>query len=168
MQTEQHVCMQQTSIIMEALMCFLPQKMEKLLGIKTPMGLALFGPQEILTTSNPSNSVFGIDIDGDGDNDVVSGGVDIVWFENKHPLSINENQLVGVSIYPNPVKDKLQVTVRNNSTIQNIKVYDNAGKKLIEKKEIDRELDLSQLTNGTYLLEVKTENGVFTEKIIKE
>jgi len=130
-------------------------------------GQGTFGPQEILTTSNSSNSVFGADIDGDGDNDVVSGGPDIVWFENMHPLSINENQIDGISIYPNPVINKLLITVPKNSTIQNIKIFDISGKKLIEKEK-DTELDLSQLPNGIYLLEVKTEKGIFTEKLIKE
>ena len=139
----------------------------KIAWYKNTDGQGSFGPQELLTTTNPSSSVYGADIDGDGDNDVVSGGADIVWFENQHALSINENQVVEVSVYPNPVKNKLYLDVHHNS-IKNINVFDVGGKRLIEKNENATELNLSQLPKGVYLLEVKTEKGMFTEKIIKE
>lgn len=140
----------------------------KIAWYKNTDGQGAFGPQEILTTSNASNSVFGSDIDGDGDNDVVSGGADIVWFENMHPLSINENQIIGVSVYPNPVRNNLYIDAYDSSTIESIYIFDVSGKKLIENNGETTQLDLSHFRKGIYLLEVKTENGVFTEKLIKE
>lgn len=139
----------------------------KIAWYKNTDGQGTFGPQEVLTTTNASTSVFGADIDGDGDNDVVSGGVAIVWFENMHPLSINENQIEGISIFPNPVKNKLQISAPKNSTIKNNNIFDISGKKLMEK-ENETKFDLSNFPAGIYFLEVKTENGLFTEKFIKE
>lgn len=141
----------------------------KIAWYKNTDGQGTFGPQEILTTSNPSTSVYGADIDGDGDNDVVSGGADIVWFKNMYPLSINENQIMGVSVYPNPVKNNLYIDFQNNTAIKSILVFDVSGKKLIEINGETTQLNLNHLPNGMiYLLEVKTGKGVFTEKIIKE
>lgn len=140
----------------------------KIAWYKNTDGQGAFGPQEILTTTNSSNSIYGADIDSDGDNDVVSGGADIVWFENMHPLSINENQIIGVSVYPNPVRNKLYLDVYENSAIKSIHVFDVSGKKLIENNGETRQLDLSHFPKGIYLLEVKTEKGIFTEKLIKE
>lgn len=139
----------------------------KIAWYKNTDGQGTFGPQEVLTTTNASTSVFGADMDGDGDNDVVSGGVAIVWFENMHPLSVYENHHVGISIFPNPVKNKLQISVPKNSTIQYLKIFDSSGKKVIEKGN-ESELDLSRMPSGIYVLEVKIEKGIFTEKIIKE
>lgn len=140
----------------------------KIAWYKNTDGLGTFGPEEILTTTNASGSVFGADIDGDGDNDVVSGGADIIWFENRHPLSVNENIIYGVSVYPNPVRNTLYIEVQNNSTIKSIAVFSVLGKKLIAENEPAPEVDFSGLPKGIYFLKVKTQDGIFSEKILKE
>ncbi len=141
----------------------------KIAWYKNTDGLGIFGPQEIISTqTNLPNSIFATDIDGDGDNDVVANGGNIAWYGNLHPLSINENQIVGVSVYPNPVKYNLYIDFQNNTAIKSILVFDVSGKKLIEINGETTQLNLNHLPNGIYLLEVKTGKGVFTEKIIKE
>lgn len=54
-------------------------------GILTTNAQTTFGPQEIITTmADNATSVYACDIDGDGDNDVLSTSQDsiIAWYEN--------------------------------------------------------------------------------------
>eukprot|EP00505_MAST-04D_sp_SCG-Rhode-Island_P004869 Stramenopile-MAST_4_protein_4869 len=45
-------------------------------------GKGKFGPQEIVSTASYVRSVCAADVDGDGDLDLISGGMGIVWHEN--------------------------------------------------------------------------------------
>ncbi len=46
-------------------------------------GAGSFGAQRVIsTTADGLDSVFGADVDGDGDLDVLSGGDNIAWYEN--------------------------------------------------------------------------------------
>lgn len=54
--------------------------------------------------------------------------------------------------------------------MQNITVSDITGKICLEKTTLnDNEtIDISELKNGVYIISIKTDNDVFTTKIIKE
>jgi len=59
---------------------------DKIAWYENTDGQGTFGPQLVITTSaNGAKSVFSADLDGDGDNDVLSasyGDVNIAWYEN--------------------------------------------------------------------------------------
>ncbi len=78
--------------------------------------------------------------------------------------SFNENSVL---IYPNPVKNSLIVSGGN---IESIALYDLNGRTRIESI-VNEELliDLQELKNGLYVLELKSRNGsVLKRKIIKQ
>lgn len=79
--------------------------------------------------------------------------------------SINDNQLISGSVYPNPFTNTLQVNVSDESEISiysmNVEMVHN------EQISISSVLDLSLLTNGMYFLKVVSEKGTLIQKIQK-
>ncbi len=76
---------------------------------------------------------------------------------------------IGISAYPNPVKEKLTVT--SNEFIRTIIVYSSIGI-LVYEKEIKDEvntltIDASVWQQGLYILLVKTDTNQKVVKIIK-
>ena len=71
-------------------------------------------------------------------------------------------------IFPNPAKDI--ITIESNN-IQQIKMVDNTGRKVIDNKletiTSNTKIDVSGLTKGLYLIQVINTNGeTKTEKLI--
>ena len=74
---------------------------------------------------------------------------------------ISKNEMV---IYPNPVKDFLNINIENNNL--KIELYSMDGK-LILTKENTKQVNVSSLSKGTYILKVITADKTFTQKISK-
>jgi aminopeptidase N len=82
--------------------------------------------------------------------------------------NIFNNQLV---VAPNPTNDKLLVKTTNDTKIVSIRILNNSGHlvyfeefpSLLRKKQID----ISQLANGIYYVQVKTDHNMITKKIVK-
>ena len=74
-----------------------------------------------------------------------------------------------VNLYPNPVSDQLHVSV-DNYELQQVKIYDVTGELVFEKemKDQNSKLDLSHLTKGIYFIEMQTNAGCITKKLIKQ
>ena len=92
---------------------------------------------------------------------------DLTYFGDVVILSIREINNLDVSIYPNPVKDILNIDYDPSDEIQSVDVYSLLGE-LVKKKEHDiNQLDLSSLNSGVYFLKIETVQGMLTKKIIK-
>lgn len=70
-----------------------------------------------------------------------------------------------ISVYPNPAADF--ITINSRGKIKSIELYDSAGKKVQTKLENDK-VEVRNLSAGLYLINIKTENGNFSEKFIKK
>ncbi|WP_299556290.1 T9SS type A sorting domain-containing protein [Seonamhaeicola sp.] len=70
-------------------------------------------------------------------------------------------------LYPNPVVDVLNVNT-NKETIRALKIIDLTGKVVYDLKPENFRIDLSSLNPGTYLLQLKTDLGSVSRKIIKQ
>ncbi len=70
--------------------------------------------------------------------------------------------------YPNPVKNILNLSYNKN--ISNVAVYNLLGQEVIAKamNANQSQIDMSHLSNGTYLVKVTADNQVKTIKVIKE
>lgn len=82
------------------------------------------------------------------------------------PLGVNENTLASdsISVYPNPTKGL--VSVDSASAVKSITVYDTTGKQVSASKT--NSVDLSNQAKGVYLVQVQTENGLTSKKIVVE
>ncbi|WP_338376804.1 choice-of-anchor J domain-containing protein [uncultured Flavobacterium sp.] len=74
------------------------------------------------------------------------------------------------SIYPNPANNVLNLSVKNGLTVNEISVVDINGrtvKTINNSFDSEMEINVSDLTSGVYMLNVKTEEGVATSKFVK-
>ena len=81
-------------------------------------------------------------------------------------LGVTDIDLSAIAIYPNPVTNKLNVTLSNNDSFQSLALYSITGTLLLTSKTT--ELDLSNLPASIYLLKIETAKGNIVKKIIKE
>jgi len=83
------------------------------------------------------------------------------------PTSVSENNFGELAVYPNPGNGMFSIALGNNSSAL-VKVYDIAGKMILSRSEVSNKqiLDLSSLENGTYMINLQTENSSISKKII--
>lgn len=81
-------------------------------------------------------------------------------------LAVSDSKNEAVSIYPNPVKDVLNV--KTTSKIKTRTVYNFSGQIVNAKLTSDTAIDFSRLETGIYVVEIVLENGKkTTQKVIK-
>lgn len=74
---------------------------------------------------------------------------------------------MGISVYPNPVKDVLTIESKELS-IGKIRILELSGKVVIQFNNFENTIHLSMLPQGIYFAEIETDKGVVMKKIIKE
>ena len=91
-------------------------------------------------------------------------------FSNVLSMNLNCSDKGNVMIFPNPAKDML--TIQSSDNIYQLRVYSATGQLIETKKSIPNSnmlLDIKDLANGIYLLQIASENGgKQTLKFIKE
>ncbi|WP_165805934.1 T9SS type A sorting domain-containing protein [Marixanthomonas spongiae] len=81
-------------------------------------------------------------------------------------LSVGENALSQVSIYPNPASDVLNINAPASVEVTGVAIYDVLGKKS-NVSMVNGQINVSGLANGVYILSLETSAGTLTEKIVK-
>ncbi len=82
-------------------------------------------------------------------------------------LNCNKSEIV---VYPNPVRDKLNVNITNaRDNVTTAKLFDNTGKMVYSGKMISgtNMIDMTNFSKGIYLLTLKNRSEVQNIKIIK-
>lgn len=91
-------------------------------------------------------------------------------FTVTQPLGVGENAAKSITIFPNPVKDYLQIS-NDDQTISDIAVFNLLGQEVIRENWSGKEkssLDMTSLTAGTYLLKITAYGRTETKNIIKQ
>ncbi|MEO0312190.1 MAG: hypothetical protein RIQ89_1847 [Bacteroidota bacterium] len=85
-----------------------------------------------------------------------------------YPNTVAELEKHGIKIYPNPLRDKLTIKPKPDITINQVRIFDAAGRQMIESQN-SFDLDVSTLPKGTYLLFISTKNGKnYSSIVVKE
>lgn len=82
-------------------------------------------------------------------------------------LGVNEAAVQSI-VYPNPFQQ--QVTVRAKSVIESVSVSDMSGKLLFTQtgESNEMQLDLGSYAGGIYLLNIQTQSGTETRRVVKK
>ncbi|SDI45103.1 T9SS type A sorting domain-containing protein [Winogradskyella thalassocola] len=111
--------------------------------------------------------------------DIISGTADIFFDFNPaiitntvsteivESLSVDQFNAQAIQVFPNPVKNKLEIT--SNQIIDKLTIIDINGRLLKEIKlsNLNYDLDVSNLTKGVYFLEIQFGESKSTKKFIK-
>lgn len=91
-------------------------------------------------------------------------------FQVTETLSTSSFDSKTFSIYPNPVKNILNIISSNNEVINSVKITDINGRlvKIVNPNSTSKAIEVNDLANGIYLVEIASENGSVTKKFIKE
>jgi Secretion system C-terminal sorting domain len=85
-------------------------------------------------------------------------------------LSVDEFNKSGMSLFPNPVLDFITINNPDNIQINTISVVDMNGRELLNNKytTTSNTINLSNLSKGIYFIQLNTDKGILSKKIIKE
>ena len=75
------------------------------------------------------------------------------------------------TIFPNPVKDILKISNKENIEISSIIVYNTLGQQVLSFVNTSNNLsaiDVSKLTKGLHFIKINCKKGVVFSKLIKE
>jgi len=101
-------------------------------------------------------------------NDASGETASIIVTISNQSLSVNENNLSSqISIYPNPVKNQLFIEL-DNQKVTEITIIDYSGRVVKTINSNVNTINVSDLQQGIYILKVATENGVLTNRFIKQ
>ena len=70
------------------------------------------------------------------------------------------------SIYPNPVNNVLNISVKNEISINNLSITDLNGR-VVTSSSSSSSIDVSNLSSGVYFVSIETNEGRGTAKFVK-
>ena len=99
----------------------------------------------------------------------VGSGGGIIYYDDfsvidNSPMATNQNQILGLQVYPNPTKNILNISTDSNST-KTVQVYDMIGKQVINT-QIENQLNVSNLTTGMYVAKITEDGKTSTTKLV--
>lgn len=82
-------------------------------------------------------------------------------------LSIDNFDNSAIKFYPNPTKNKIYIQNTSNLKIDVINIYNILGEKIISSKKHQKEINISFLSKGIYILKFEVEDKLYSTKFIK-
>ncbi|HQF47890.1 MAG TPA: T9SS type A sorting domain-containing protein [Flavobacterium alvei] len=83
-------------------------------------------------------------------------------------LSVKQNEIAGLNIYPNPVTNGTLYISSNSNEAKTVAVYDILGKQVLNTKTSNNAVNVSNLKGGTYIVKITEEGKTDTKKLIIE
>ncbi len=119
-----------------------------------------------------SNLKIRFEMGTDGCNGIEGWYVDEIYVYNCATLAVEDAQKQnGIQVFPNPTSGFVTIQNSKNSNLKDVEIYNVAGQ-LIQRFNVNNaknaSLDMSQLTNGTYILKVNSETESNSVKVIKK
>ncbi len=118
-------------------------------------------------TSDPGTSLLYDPMDNGGTWYYITG-TPIVRMNFENTTGINEENQIGLAVYPNPVKDILTITF-NEGNNASVKITDVTGK-IVYTGTADKteKINVSSFNDGIYFVTVSTETTSSTRKFVKK
>ena len=86
--------------------------------------------------------------------------------ESKQPKTQEDVSIEGLNLYPNPVSTgRIYITSKKDSE-KEIIIFDVLGKKVLQTKINTKELNISNLSPGVYIIKITEEGSTSTRKLI--
>ncbi|HSD14147.1 MAG TPA: T9SS type A sorting domain-containing protein [Flavobacterium sp.] len=80
-------------------------------------------------------------------------------------LSVQENNISGLNVYPNPAKDFLHITTAANG-VKTVSIYDLVGKQVLNTTTANEVIEISSLNAGVYMVKITEEGKTATRKLV--
>ena len=92
------------------------------------------------------------------------------WQQDRKNLGSKEqNELLGIQLYPNPTLGEVRIETPKRYTIQHIEIIDPLGNtQVADYNLVNGTINLEDLNNGIYLIRIFVQNQFQTIKIIKQ
>jgi len=111
------------------------------------------------------------DLDGDGDDDLISGSYygSLFYYENidSMPVNIAEIEQLNISIYPNPTNDIFYIDNFNKTA--KVEILNTLGQTVLQFNTPKSSISLKELPAATYFIKITDVNGIQgVEKLLKQ
>ena len=83
-------------------------------------------------------------------------------------LSVKQDKISGLNVYPNPVKNGNLYITSNSSEAKTVGVYDILGKQVLNAKTSNNAVNVSNLKGGAYIVRITEDGKTDTRKLIIE
>lgn len=90
--------------------------------------------------------------------------VEKTYHIDTNTLSIANAQKTKIDIYPNPTSDF--INIKTDESIQEVQMWDISGK--LVKTSLGNKLDIRHLSQGIYIIRIKTDKTIHTHKVMKK
>jgi len=82
------------------------------------------------------------------------------------PLSVNDINVDAISIYPNPAINTISIQIPSNYNTLKSSIYDLNGRKVLDVAPNKNKIDVSNLSDGMYILSVEVDDAILNRKIV--
>src|SRR5690606_3161610 len=115
--------------------------------------------------------------------DIITGNEAYIYFDYNLPIITNstETEIVQptssvsqhnlnnlISVYPNPTNGILHISSKENIIIEEVKIYNLQGRELFSSVQNSETINIADLSAGVYLMNVKTNQGSISKRVIKK
>lgn len=85
-------------------------------------------------------------------------------------LNTEDEMITSFQMYPNPIKtNTLQFTAKNNQTIDSVSILDMNGRTVLNSSSIiNNQLDIQNIKQGVYFVQIQSDNKTSTHKLIRQ
>jgi hypothetical protein len=121
--------------------------------------------------SQINNNLSCIQVDTPSFSESIDGWIksDLATYtKNCNSLGVNEHgKDIQITCYPNPVETLLNIKTTATNAIKSIKIYNPLGKIVLQQNTDLKQIDISKLNKGLYLVYIETDKHIIQRKIIK-
>ena len=83
-------------------------------------------------------------------------------------LGVDDLKTTSFTLYPNPTSKELFISSKNNTSINEIIIYNQLGQNVLHQNRVDYSIDVSMLEPGIYVIELVSGNSKVRKKLIIE